>query len=93
MIITPNEFRTRVEASSRKMKGYINLKAIKLLLIGKPIGATKLDIEFRRLLRILCRIYNHNYHLPHIYHTGKIKKESRGLHMECLRKLAQKNRK
>ncbi len=75
------------------MKGYINMKFIKGLKVGRPIGATKLDIEFRKLLRILCRIYNHNYHIPYIFHTTKIKRESRGLHLTCLRKLSKKNKK
>ena len=43
MNITAEELWARVWEKSKSMENYINLKAIKLLLIGKPIGATKLD--------------------------------------------------
>jgi len=36
------QFRERLQEKTKLMKGYINMKAIKALQIGKPIGATKL---------------------------------------------------
>jgi len=63
------------------------VKTIRRLLIGRRIGATRLDIEFSKILRILCRVYVNNYHLPHVYHSVKIKRKSRDIHIKRMRKL------
>jgi hypothetical protein len=74
MVIKVEEFRSKLEERVKHIPGYINSKSIRRLLIGNPIGATKLDIDFRKLLRVTIRIYLHYNHLPHIYFSGKIKK-------------------
>jgi hypothetical protein len=81
------EFASKLEEKGMLANSYISSKNMKKLLVGNPIGATKIDIDFRKLLRVLAGIYLHYEHIPHIYQSGKIKKESRRLHLQSLRKL------
>jgi len=87
MKITTTLFKERLADRTKTLRGYMNMKTIRGLLVGKRIGATRLDLEFSKILRILSRVYVNNYHLPHIYHSGKIKRKSRGLHIKRMRKL------
>jgi hypothetical protein len=74
MAIKETQFRAKLEEKGKQVNGYINVRNIKRLVVGNPIGATRHDIEFRRLLRILIRNYLHYHHVPHIYYSGKIKR-------------------
>lgn len=65
----------------------MNAKAIKNLYLGRKIGATRLDLEFSKILRILSRIYIKKYHVNHIYYSSKIKRKSRNLHFKRMRVL------
>jgi hypothetical protein len=44
MSITIEQFKAKLEEKTKGIKGYINMKTIKSLLVGKPIGATRLDL-------------------------------------------------
>lgn len=74
LVIKEEEFINKLSEKSKLTSCYINGKNMKKLLIGNPIGATKVDIEFRKMLRTLIKLYLSLYHIPHIYHSGKIKK-------------------
>jgi hypothetical protein len=87
MTITKTQFNDKLIEKTHHLKGYVNAKTIKGLLIGKRIGATRLDLEFSKILRILSRVYIDKYHIPHIYYSNKIKRKSRPLHLKRMRKL------
>ena len=59
---------------------------MKKILIGNPLGATKPEKELRKLLRLLINYYLYQFHIPHTYHSSKIKKGSRIFHLLALAK-------
>lgn len=64
------------------MRGYINVKTMRGLYMGKRIGATRQDLEFSKIMRIISKVYLKNFHVNHIFSSSKIKKKSRSLHFK-----------
>lgn len=85
--ITVAQFNEKLSERTKNLRGYVNMKTIRGLMTGRRIGATRLDLEFSKALRILSRHYLSLTHIPHIYHSSKIKKKSRQLHIKRMRKL------
>jgi len=90
MTITPEYFQDRLKERTAGLKGYINEKVIRSFYRGKRIGATRLDLEFSKLMRILSKTYIMSFHLPHIYSSSKIKKKSRMIHLQRMRVFLQR---
>jgi len=44
MTITQTQFHEKLTEKTQHLKGYVNSKTIKGLLIGKRIGATRIDL-------------------------------------------------
>lgn len=87
MTTTAAQFQERLREKTGRLRGYISMKSMKGMLMKKRIGATRADQEFSKVLRIVSRIYIHRYHIPHLYHSSKIKKKSRDLHLKRMRQL------
>ncbi len=90
MNMTPDDFQRRLKERTNGLKGYINEKVIKSFYRGKRIGATRFDLEFSKLMRILSKTYITSFHLPHIYSSSKIKKKSRKIHLQRMRLFLQR---
>lgn len=83
--ITHAAFKDKIKDLMARLKGYINAKTMRALFLGKRIGATRQDLDFSKLLRILGRIYMQRYHFGHVYCSSKIRKKSKFLHVKRMR--------
>ena len=87
MEISKAEFISKLSEKSRNLQTYISMRTLQKVIIGPSVCSSKNEKEYRRILRILIIFYLKYDHIPHIYSSGKIKKESRALHLTTIRKL------
>jgi len=72
---------------AQHLKEFVNMKIIRGIYMERRIGATSLDLEFSKLLKIASRVYLKNYNLNHIHCSTKIKKKLRPFHYKKMRAL------
>ena len=69
-----------------KAKGYVGSGDMLSFWAGK--GNSKEEEEFGVVFRVLGRHYLHLNHLPNLYHSGKIRSDSRKCHHGAVRRMS-----